>query len=195
MTDTIMIAGPHAIGKSTTATALSAALDYGMVGSIAGPLAKRLRFDLNENPKPVDIAKYQLELEKAFELVLIATDSMKTVYDRSPLDLAAYTTLGLRDNPELDDFLKSYVDTCIHMTSRYCDVLILPEADLEAPYEDKGNRPKFDEDQAQYRTDYAGLIDYYVERLAATVKVIRIPAIKQYGARVDFVLEQLHYES
>lgn len=189
MCNRVMFAGPHGIGKTTTAKQIAEHTDYMLVTSVANKVAKSMRFDLNAKFNPMDAAKYQYEVLKVLGFIYEATEYGDTVFDRSPLDSAVYLTMALRDNPEYTDLIHEYTDSCVALTNKYCHVLVIPEADLTQPYEDKDNRPRFDEKQAEYRQDYMDLLDHLAEKV--TCQVIRVPVDKQYKKRFNFIKKAL----
>lgn len=191
MGNSIMVTGPHAIGKTTTAKEIADLTGRLFIGSIAALVAKRLNFDFDTNTSPVDRAKYQFEILKGSEFIYEATALVPTIHDRSPLDFAAYLALSLIDHSQYDNIVKEYVHMCVQYTNDYCDVLVIPETDLTEPYEDKDGRPRFTDEQITYRERYAKVLNIMVDRLSSTVKVIRVPKDKQFGDRTKFILDQL----
>lgn len=187
---TIMITGPHAIGKTTTATKLyEKHPDYMFLPSVAGKIAKDMDYDLNDNPTPQETLAYQKRLLTAFQMQYETTLELDTVFDRSPLDLAAYLYLQLKNVIELQDEVQKYIQQCILTTMGYCHYLIIPEADLEEPYETKGNRPAYSEEQVLYRKEYIELVKKWAEDTKHLCKVIHVPVDKQYDERIKFIEE------
>jgi hypothetical protein len=190
---TIMISGPHAIGKSHTAKSLAYELGYASIGSTAGFVAEKMHYKFGE-ALPLEIAEYQGQVAKAFEFVMEATKECDTVFDRSPLDFATYLTMELGKTPDFDTVIKSYQEYCVELTKKYCDVLILPMADYSESYDIKAGRPAFNMEQVNYRQSYADLLEYFVEQLPKdNIKVITVPIDKQYGQRVNYLLARLKY--
>lgn len=192
MPKTVMISGPHAIGKSTTAKKVAEKFDFLFVNSFAGKIAKEMGYDLNSKERsPDDILKYQWAVLKAFQMHFEATTETDTIYDRSPLDFAVYTVMELQ---KYDTFgthtrkVAEYVKECVKTTDGYCDILFIPEADLEAAYEDKGNRPTFSEEQVAYRKQYQRILKLFAGDLKIA-KAIVVPEDKQYDERVAFISE------
>lgn len=184
----LMIAGTHAIGKSTTAKKLAEKYpNLFFIPSFAGRVAKDMGYDLNKSPSPKEILAYQRKLLVTFQMSYEATFEMDTLYDRSPLDFAVYTCLALRDVPGLEAELEDYIGECIQTTKAYCTHLIIPEADLTAKYESKDNRPDFSEEQVTYREDYMALLFEYAKEVQHFATIIQVPADKQYQDRVDYV--------
>lgn len=189
-----MISAPHAVGKSTTAQKLADRYGFLFVSSFAGKIAKEMDYDLNKERTPEQILEYQHRLLKAFQMHYEATDDVDTVYDRSPLDFAVYTVMEIRKHDHDGRYVKrvaAYVKECIETTDGYCDFLIIPEANLEEPYEDKDNRPSFSTEQIVYRKTYSLILDFYVTDLTLT-KVVRVPIDKQYDERVQFINEAIN---
>lgn len=187
-----MLSGPHAIGKSETARKLSANLNYVFVTSIAGFLAKKESYDIN-NACAYDIISYQNELFSTFEAIHEAMKENRCVFDRSPLDFAVYNIIQLEKlTQNYKGLMKSYAEECIKLTVQTCDLLIIPEADLEEEYEHKDGRPACDEGFVKYRERYVELLNQLV---AATeecgVKVIRVPAEHQYEERLEYIYKEM----
>lgn len=186
----IMFAGPHSIGKSTTAEQLAERYPaFLYIPSFVSRLAKDIDYDLNSNPLPYDVLSFQKRVLKSFTLHYQITDEVPTIYDRSPLDFAAYTYLELC-NTDLYCSAIKYKNGCIERTNACCDVLIIPEADLNEAYEDKYNRPKFSEEQKRYRHHFANCIDEYSRRLLNHIDVIRVPKQYQFEDRVDYICDE-----
>lgn len=183
----VMFTGPHGIGKSQTCMKLNKARPhYLYIPSFAGPVAKRMGFDLNKPHTPDQLIEYQERVLEVFLESYKMTASVDTIYDRSPIDLAAYMAMGLphwRYSERVADFAKR----CILATREYCDILIYPEADLTEQMEDKYNRPKaYDREAFDHR------IDYYVSQLHSNkVKVIDVPKEYQYDERVNYILKRI----
>jgi hypothetical protein len=193
MPKTIMISGPHAIGKSTTAEKLATKHDFLFVSSFAGKIAKDMGYDLNNNPNPKEILAYQWKLLRAFQMHFEATAETDTVYDRSPLDFAVYTIMEFQKRDGYGTYVKEvaeYVKECFKTTDGYCSLLVIPEADLDAAYEDKGNRPTFSEEQVQYRKNYERILKLYAGDLELA-DILIVPADKQYDERVQFISEAI----
>lgn len=187
----IMFAGPHCIGKSTTAEQLAARFpEFLYIPSFVSRLAKDNGYDLNSNPTPTDVLGFQKKVLKAFSMHYQITDEVPTIYDRSPLDFAAYTMLEL-DHTELYASAIKYKYGCIERTNSCCDILIIPQADLDLAYEDKYNRPSFSEDQKRYRKQFAQNINEYARHLVPNIEVIRVPKEYQFEDRIDYICEKL----
>lgn len=187
-----MISGPHAIGKTTTAKAIAEKTDSLLVGSIAGFVAQRLKYKIDNNPANIDTAKYQQEVLNGFELVCEATYGNNRVFDRSPLDFTVYLALALRGDLSLhNSIMHHYSRRCIELTNRHCDVLILPQADLNETYESKPGRPAFTEKQKQFRKDYSEMLNLYRLSIDSRVKVFNVPVDKQYEKRVKYIMKGL----
>lgn len=190
MPKTIMITGPHAIGKTTTAESLAKLHPKLLfIPSFAGGIAKEMNYDLNKNPSIAETLAYQNRVLTAFEMSYDITLDENTIYDRSPLDFAAYTVLQLvrKANKEELIELHNYIERCITATMGFCDYLVIPEADLTVPYENKGNRPEFSEEQIEYRKKYSNLINMYANRVKDYPTIIRVPVGYQYEDRVKFI--------
>lgn len=189
-----MLSAPHATGKSTTAKALVDKWPTEMkpfyVSSHAGIVAKRMSFDLNKEYTPDQVCAYQDEVLNSAIFLYKCTGETLSVFDRSPLDFLAYSILALKDKSK-DDWLVEYQEKCLAATVKYCGVLFIPECDLTQPYEEKENRPKFDESQIAYRTNYLNLIVFYATTIIEKVPVIVIPTEYQYERRVEFILRKL----
>lgn len=193
MSKRIMISGPHAIGKTTTAEKVAERYPSMLyMPSIAGRIAKEMGYDLNANPAAKDTLNYQWTLLEAVTTQYEATQEINTIYDRSPLDGAAYARLQLRDCKDdiILEELKRYMTQCALTTMAYCDLLIMPQADLTLPYNDKGNRPSFSEAQVKYRQTYAEMIKGYAEG-CQLVKKLYVPVDKQYDDRIDYIWDWL----
>jgi hypothetical protein len=189
-----MIAGPHAIGKTTTAKKLAEIYpDLFYVPSFAQRVARDMGYDLNKSPSPREVLAYQERVLMTFQMSYEATFEMSTLYDRSPLDFAVYTCLQLRDcdEHEIQDALNKYIHECIESTKAYCDCLIIPQADLTAEYESKDNRPEFSDEQVSYREDYAALLEEYTSKVSHFTKIIRVPVSEQYDDRIAYIMSQL----
>lgn len=187
----IMISGPHAIGKSTTAENLAAKLEgYTYSPSMAGKIANELKYDLNDGPTPEQVLAYQKVLLESYKTHYALTREVKNVYDRSPLDFAAYTVMEIAINREYDEEVTKYLENCIKATDKYCDYLIIPFADLKGPYEDKDKRPKFTEKQIEYRSNYMEVVFSLIKFLKNT-KVIFVPIDKQFDERVEYIYNKL----
>ena len=180
----VMFTGVHGIGKSATAIKLNKLLpSYLYIPSFGGPVAKRMGFDLNQPHTSEQLLAYQERVLDTFIESYKATAFVDTIYDRSPNDIAAYTHFGLgEDNPRLS----SFVSKCLHATTKYCDVLVYPEADLTTPMEAKYNRPSSIDRQAFDR-----LLDQYASRVQTKVTIIDVPKEHQYDDRVNFVRQKL----
>jgi nicotinamide riboside kinase len=187
----IMISGPHAIGKSTTARALASSLEAMFMASIAGPVAQKMKYEIDKNPQPVQVIEYQYEVLKCVEFMYDATALVDTVFDRSPLDSAAYLHLALRDDPAFDKVTDEYINLCVQLTNEHCDYLVLPYADLSTPYDDKLGRPTYTPEQMNFRYDYSRVLERLVSRLDPTVNVIIVPDDKQYERRTKYILDVL----
>lgn len=191
MAKSIMISGPHAIGKTTTAEELANKLGYLFIGSVASIVAKKLKFDIDKNFNPIDISKYQYEILNGLQFVYDATKYVDTIADRSPLDSAVYLTLALEGETDFYNVVGEYRQTCLDMINQTCNVLILPEADLEGSYEEKFGRPKFTEHQKEYRKRYQQELDSLVKQISPDIRVIRVPIEKQFSDRTSFILNEL----
>jgi hypothetical protein len=188
-----MFTGPHGIGKSTTAKGLYRCLpgDYLFIPSFAGAVAKRYNFDLNKPFNMEALLDYQWMVLETFKMSYEITAAMNTIYDRSPIDFAVYATLALEGKPTYAAHLNQYWNACKAATLDYCDILIIPEADLTAGYENKGNRPEFNEAQIEVRKHYTKLVDDMVPLVEEKVRIVRIPIEHQNQDRVTFLLKEL----
>jgi deoxyadenosine/deoxycytidine kinase len=191
MARSIMISGPHAIGKSQTAKEISDRIGYLFVTSVAGLVAQKLEYRFDEKPSTYQVIRFQKELTKITEFIYAATILADTIHDRSPLDFAAYLTLKLSHTTMLDNVISTYQDFCIELTNEFCDVLVIPQADLEEPYEDKLGRPKFTKEQIDFRKNYSEELERLISRLDTKVAIIRVPEDKQYDKRVAHILHDL----
>lgn len=179
--------GPHGIGKSQTCIKLNKALpDHLYVPSFAGPVAKRMGFDLNKPHTTQQLLAYQERVLETFIESYKATAFVNTIYDRSPNDIAAYFRTGL--NGHSQDIVVRFEERCLEITRRYCDILIYPEADFSEPMANKPNRPT---DKKYERRSFDKLLDYYATRVGNDVTVIDVPVEYQYDARVTFILDRL----
>lgn len=192
MAQTIMLSGPHGIGKTETAKKVCSQLTDAMfMPSIAGLVAKQLNYDLNKKPTLNEVIAYQETMLDSVLFMYEATELVDTVYDRSPLDLATYLTMKLRDYPEYDKTLLSYVERAVELTKKHCDILVLPQADLSLPYDDKGNRPSFGDDQLLYRSDYRDILDALADEVSPMINVIDVPMEYQYEDRVQYIMDRI----
>jgi hypothetical protein len=191
----IMLTGPHAIGKSATATNLANLMGgYFFVPSFAGAVAKKMNFDLNKPYTPEQLIAYQRGVLDAFLMSYEATAEMNTVYDRSPLDFLAYMALAFINNPEYNSLIEDFEDyeaACLNAVNKFCDYLILPEADLAEAYEHKHNRPKFDATAAKQRLEYTDTVKSYFTLLDGVKRVITVPFQYQYEDRVNYILKEI----
>ena len=192
----IMISGPHAIGKTTTAKALVKAFPtLTFIPSLATTVANELDFDLNKNPSQEEIMNYQERLLASYKFHFELTEKTNSIYDRSPLDLMAYLALGIGDeaSPEMLERVGKYGAKCADLMMKHCDCLILPEADLTEKYDSKEKRPECTPEQIKYRSDYTTLINHCAASLESRVKVVKVPAEFQYEERVDYLVKQLTF--
>jgi hypothetical protein len=183
-----MMCGVHGIGKSATAIKLNKHLpDYLYIPSFAGPVAKRMGFDLNQPHTADKLMQYQERLLEVFIESYKATTYVPTIYDRSPIDLAAYMTYAQNNHNLPLVAVNKFTRRCVEATQEYCDILVYPEADLSEAMEAKSNRPS-----AYDRTEFDRIIDSFVMLIPNDKpKVIDVPVQYQYQDRVNYILEQI----
>ncbi len=188
----VMLTGAHGIGKSATALNLSKLQpEFLYIPSFAGSVAKRLGYDLNKNPTPEEAVVYQENVLNIFVESYKATACVHSVYDRSPIDLAAYCRVALQDIPGYEKYIAFYTRRCLEATIEYCDVLVYPDFDKTEDMEPKYNRPTGDK---WNRTEFDKLIDSLVQKVAhSKLKIIDVPAEYQYADRVDFIWNKLKW--
>jgi hypothetical protein len=197
MPKVVMVSGPHAIGKSETCTKLvEKHPEYNYIGSFAGEIAKKVGYDLNSNPSAKDTLAYQWQVLRRFQSSFEDNLGKNTLYDRSPLDFAAYAILQLENNEDKDIKLElgKYVKECLDTTKGYCELLVIPEADFDAPYDDKVNRPSFDKNQSVFRQNYMKVLRILSWQLD-WIKVEIVPVRYQYDDRVQFISDLLNNET
>jgi hypothetical protein len=190
-----MFTGVHSIGKSASAIKLAKTLpSYLYIPSFAGPVAKRMGFDLNQPHTTEQLIDYQERVLETFVESFKVTHGTDVIYDRSPNDLAAYMVTGIFNSNHNYKHLSaanSFVNRCLEATRTYCDVLVYPEADLNVPIKFKPNRPlgvEYD------RVQFDKILDYYTHAVSKTVKVIDIPMEYQYDDRINFILKELKWK-
>jgi len=186
----VMFTGPHGTGKSTTALELSRLMPgFLYIPSFAGPVAKEVGFDINKPFTPEDLIFYQEKVFSAFEESFKVNKDNTVMYDRSPLDIAAYLAAGLEGKFHFANYVERFVDRCISLCLDYCDMLILPKADLSETMEDKFNRPTGD---TYNRVKFQNRIETYIARIEAAgskMHIIIIPEEYQYQDRINYILE------
>lgn len=195
MVKSIMFAGPHATGKSTTVETLveGELRDYTFVKSAASDLSLTLGYNIGETTA-LQLGKYQDAVMNKALIEYQNSKDIKAIYDRSPLDFICYTKLALEDLdiiPASNPFFNRYEMLCLAMINRYCDVLILCETNLEEEYEVKQGRPAPSLEQSEFRKRYRDELNSLLGKLSPTVKVIRVPLDKQYEDRVWYILDEL----
>ena len=181
----IGLSGPHAIGKTTTALALCERLESAsFVPSCASQIAKDMGFDLNKPFNDIELMDYQYQVFNGY-LNAPIPKSVYEVYDRTPLDFAAYASLGCENNKS-----SSYLEfeaLCVQCAQSDFDYIFIPMADLSVPFEDKHNRPKFSNEDVDYRSAFGSVILDLASNLST--KVVVIPAKYQHYARTDYILD------
>jgi hypothetical protein len=192
MVKRLMFIGPHAIGKSTSAEKLAEVLpNAAFIPSCVSDLAANMGYDINKPRTQQEILRFQLAVLQAYEIQYMEPPEAEIlVYDRSPMDFAIYAAL---ETQSMDNEVTSYIEQCMNMTAKHCDVLIHPLADLTAPYEAKHNRPTDTEDQLDYRTQYDYLANFYggVGQVMKQYQRIQVPVEHQFDARIEFIAEKL----
>lgn len=193
----IMITGPHGIGKTDTAIKLSNQSRPPLIHmpSMAGQIAKEMNYDLNNNPTPLERIAYQEALLKALVFQYKCVEKTHVIFDRSPIDLMAYLALSIKDEDmtkEITERLDAYGEACREATEKYCDVLILPEADYSAAYDKKDNRPDFSEEQVKFRAEYALFSKMLASMLTRKVKVLVVPGQYQFDERVEYIVKTMN---
>lgn len=186
----IMFTGPHAIGKSSTAKKLADINSFFIyVPSVAGLVAKYLGYDLNDKPSLQQTFDYQVALLDALvdQYKGNDEDDVTYIYDRSPIDLMVYMTMAFAGKEDMDNSLFCYFKECYNTLIKYCTLLVLPQADLSEPYENKPNRP-IASNPIYDRVKYSEMVDAVLKvPLLKDLNVIRIPKEFQYDTRVNFL--------
>lgn len=195
MSYAIMFSGPHAIGKSSTGRAVRDTISDSLLfmDSNVGMIATEVGFDLNANPTPKEILEFQkIVLKRNLELYRIVKE-YPSIWSRSPLDFLVYTVMGLKgcEDQEVKEQLNEFIAACQRATMENTRVLIIPAANLDEPYEDKPNRPVFNEAQKAYRKEYYDLLCHYASSLGTSVKVLHVPVEYQYKERVEYIMKEL----
>lgn len=186
----IMFTGPHGIGKTVTAKKFAINNGLNFFPSIASEVAKRLKYDMNASPGVHEIAAYQGELliQLRNQYQMISTLPFTGgVFDRSPFDLAAYTGLQLEEEKSLEAWTESFLIDCMKLTRDQCDLLILPQADLDAPYDDKDKRPKFSREQIEFRKQYYEVVETLTNVTKDMVPCIIVPEKYQFDFRLAYI--------
>jgi hypothetical protein len=190
----IMITGPHAIGKTTTAKALVKKFpSLTFVPSLATVVANELNYDLNKKPSHEEIMNYQERLLQAYKFHFELTGKTNSIYDRSPLDLMAYAGLGLGDDcsEEMLERVGQYSAKCADLMMQHCDCLIIPECDLSEKYDSKEKRPEWEPAQAKLREQYVHIVEHCADSLRHRIRVIKVPSQYQYEDRVEYLAREL----
>lgn len=195
---TIMFAGPHGIGKTTTAQKLAEkANGFEFKTSIAGQVAKDTGFNLCEDPDYYDVTEFQKELlTKHNEIYEAQTGNC--IYDRSPLDFAAYHGLAFErhvagsHNVGCLGSWVTYYQRCLEAAIKHSTHIIIPEADLTEEYPEKYGRPSFSVDENMARQRFYSMVYGYssVLKNAYDKEVLVVPVEYQYDDRVDYILKQ-----
>jgi predicted ATPase len=184
----IMFTGPHGIGKTCTAKQLAKDNGLWFYPSIAAEVAVDLRYDMNAKPSIHDIAIYQETLmDRLHSFYKNLSPAFGGVFDRSPLDVAAYAFLQLQDAPEYEKYLENLVIEAMKFTRGYCDVIVFPRANLDAPYEAKDKRPASTPEQIKFRKDYAESVEAILCTLTGVVPYIIVPMEYQFDARQAYI--------
>lgn len=187
--------GPAATGKSWAAKELAAQLRFEYVPSKAAEVAASIGFDVNQPHSFEQRLSYQRSVLKQMIIDLTGSAFKNMVFDRTPLDLMAYSIMANGTdslNTELDDYLAQ----CKSVLAIHFDVVAMvspPLKELVGLGEHKEGRFTTD---AIYGSDHRLVFDKTLKTLCipkeVNNKLLIIPEDLHYQDRVEFVKERIN---
>lgn len=127
MNNTIYLSGAHRTGKSYLATIAAHCLNINFKEANLSAVYSQL----NTTPQDTLAPSMYMPIQ---ELMLARMNSnyikSARIVDRSHVDLAAYAIYHVRNNPELDAWLKNYVERCLSSVDKDAVIVSVPLSSL-----------------------------------------------------------------
>ncbi len=187
----IGFSGESGTGKSWVAEKLATQLGFHYQPSRGAEVAAEINFDVNAPHTFVERLNYQEDvLEKMIEDNCL---HLNAVFDRTPLDLAAYTIIAANSDPS-NELLKQYVEDCYKTCDELFDTIVLvspPYEELLGDCEYKPGRLIAEVHGYNHRALFDAVLKTLMIKPSIAEKTIVIPENLHFEERVKFVKERI----
>jgi len=146
----IALAGAHRVGKTTLANLVSKNTTLHLKELNTGDVFKTLGLDVKSSIDPVERLMLQQAMFQNYKKHIDGSSISKYIFDRSPLDYAAYTLYHMRAYPEYSDATNKIVKNFLGLTEKFAQIFLVQPG---IPPSDYPTSAPYDEQQIQEITD------------------------------------------